>query len=251
MRPLLALFLLFRPATPATDSARPERAPVLIELFTSEGCSSCPPADALLAKLNELQPVSGVTVIALEEHVDYWDHQGWRDPFSSGEFTARQQRYAQILHIESPYTPEMVIDGRSEFVGNDSQRALHELAGAARSPKTPVHVVVKEKTGDRFVLAVNVAAGLTGEVLLAIAETSLASDVARGENAGRNLKHSAVVRKLSVIGKLKSGESFSTEPVVTLARQWKPENLRAVVFVQESTSGKVVGAAEVALTRSR
>jgi hypothetical protein len=222
-----------------------------MELFTSEGCSSCPPADALLAKLNELQPVSGVTVIALEEHVDYWDHQGWRDPFSSGEFTARQQRYAQILHIESPYTPEMVIDGRSEFVGNDSQRALHELAGAARSPKTPVHVVVKEKTGDRFVLAVNVAAGLTGEVLLAIAETSLASDVARGENAGRNLKHSAVVRKLSVIGKLKSGESFSTEPVVTLARQWKPENLRAVVFVQESTSGKVVGAAEVALTRSR
>jgi hypothetical protein len=251
MRPLLALFLLFRPATPATDSSRPERAPVLIELFTSEGCSSCPPADALLAKLNELQPVSGVTVIALEEHVDYWDHQGWRDPFSSAEFTARQQRYAQILHIESPYTPEMVIDGHSEFVGNDSQRALHELAGAARIPKTPVHVVVKEKTGDRFVLAVNVAAGATGEVLLAIAETSLASDVARGENAGRNLKHSAVVRKLSVIGKLKSGESFSTEPVVTLARQWKPENLRAVVFVQESTSGKVVGAAEVALTRSR
>ena len=201
------MFLLFRPPAPAADSARLERAPVLIELFTSEGCSSCPPADTLLAKLDELQPVTGVTVIALEEHVDYWDHQGWRDPFSAAEFTARQQRYAGLLHIESPYTPEMVIDGRSEFVGNDSERAL------------PVHVMVKDKSGDRISLAVNVdATKPSGDVLLAIAETGLASDVVRGENAGRNLKHSAVVRKLSTIGKLKSGEVFSAAPLVRLAK---------------------------------
>ena len=249
MRPFLVLFLLFRPATHAADSARPTRTPVLLELFTSEGCSSCPPADTLLAKLDELQPVTGVTVIALEEHVDYWDHQGWRDPFSSADFTTRQQRYAGTLHIESPYTPQMVIDGHSEFVGNDSQRALLELANVARSPKTPVHVVLKEKSGDRISLAVNVAAGSTGEVLLAIAETGLVSDVARGENAGRNLKHSAVVRKLSTIGKLKSGEGFSAEPLVKLSKQWKPENLRAVVFVQENTSGKVLGATEIDLSR--
>src|SRR6266851_4803876 len=169
MRPFLVLFLLFRPATHAADSARPTRTPILLELFTSEGCSSCPPADTLLAKLDELQPVAGVTVIALEEHVDYWDHQGWRDPFSSAEFTARQQRYAGLLHIESPYTPEMVIDGRSEFVGNDSERALHELASAARAPKTPVHVTVKDKASDRISFAVNVDATKTsGDVLLAI-----------------------------------------------------------------------------------
>jgi hypothetical protein len=238
------------PLLPAADSVQPARTPVLVELFTSEGCSSCPPADALLAKLDELQPVNGVTVIALEEHVDYWDHQGWRDPFSSADFTARQQRYAGLLHIESPYTPEMVIDGRSEFVGNDSQRALHELASAARSPKTPVHVVVKDKAADRISLAVNVDATKTsGDVLLAIAETGLASDVARGENAGHNLKHSAVVRRLSTIGKLKSGEAFSAEPVVKLAKQWKPENLRAVVFVEDGASRKMLGAAEVALAR--
>ena len=250
MRPFLALFLLFRPPAPVADSARPERAPVLIELFTSKGCSSCPPADTLLAKLDELQPVTGVTVIALEEHVDYWDHQGWRDPFSSAEFTARQKRYAGLLHVESPYTPEMVIDGRSEFVGNDSEHALHELASAARTPKMPVHVIVKDKSGDRISLAVNVDATKTsGDVLLAIAETGLASDVVRGENAGRNLKHSAVVRKLSTIGKLKSGDVFSAEPLVKLAKQWKPENLRAVVFVEDGASGRVLGAAEVAIGR--
>src|SRR5579864_2951165 len=168
-----ALCLLFMfPLLPAADSVQSSHTPVLVERFTSEGCSSCSPADALFAKLDELQPVAGVTVIALEEHVDYWDHQGWRDPFSSADFTARQQRYAGLLHLESPYTPEMVIDGHSEFVGNDSQRALHELAGAAHSPKTPVHAVVKEKSGDRISLVVNIdATKASGDVLLAIAET--------------------------------------------------------------------------------
>lgn len=237
------------PALPAADSVPPARTPVLLELFTSEGCSSCPPADALLAKLDELQPVTGVTVIALEEHVDYWDHLGWRDPFSSADFTARQQRYAESLHVESPYTPQMVIDGRLEFVGNDSNRALHELANAARTPKTPVHVAVRDYSPDRVSLDVHAdAAGSSGDVWLALAETGLSTDVARGENAGRNLKHSAVVRKLSAIGTVKAGEPFSAEPLVKLAKQWKPENLRAVVFVQDA-SGKVLGAAEVALAR--
>jgi hypothetical protein len=238
------------PLLPAAEPVQSPRTPVLVELFTSEGCSSCPPADALLAKLDELQPVAGVTVIALEEHVDYWDHQGWRDPFSSADFTARQQRYASLLHIESPYTPEMVIDGRSEFVGNDSERAVHELASASRSPKAPVHVIVKDKSTDRVSLKVNVeVTKSSGDVLLAIAETGLASDVARGENAGRNLKHSAVVRKLSTIGRLRSGEAFSAEPLVKLSKQWKPENLRAVVFVEDGASRKVLGAAAVTIGR--
>ncbi|HVP45063.1 MAG TPA: DUF1223 domain-containing protein [Bryobacteraceae bacterium] len=237
------LFLLMLPALLSAGK------PVLVELFTSEGCSSCPPADALLAKLDELQPVAGVTVIALEEHVDYWDHLGWRDPFSSADFTARQQRYAESLHVESPYTPEIVIDGHSEFVGNDSHRALHELVQAARTAKTPVHLTVQDRSADRVSLAVHVDAALSaGNVWLAIAETRLSSDVAHGENAGRNLKHSAVVRKLTAVGRLKSGEPFSAEPAVKLAKQWKPENLRAVVFVQDAT-GKVLGAAEVALAR--
>jgi len=241
-RSVLCLLLMF-PLLPPADSVEPARTPVLVELFTSEGCSSCPPADALLAKLDELQPVAGVTVIALEEHVDYWDHQGWRDPFSSADFTARQQRYAQALHIEAPYTPQMVIDGRLEFVGNDSQRALHELASAAHNPKTPVHLTVNGNAA----LTVHIdPAPASATVFLAIAETGLASDVARGENAGRNLKHSAVVRKLTPIGKLQPGEPFSAGPALKLDKRWKLENLRAVVFVANAT-GKVLGAAELPL----
>jgi hypothetical protein len=250
MRPYFGFLLLLSPALSAPESVQPARSAVLVELFTSEGCSSCPPADVLLARLDQLQPVAGVTVIPLEEHVDYWDRLGWRDPFSSAEVTARQQHYAELLRVEGPYTPQMVIDGRREFVGNDSQQALSELANAAHNAKTPVSVTVKEKSSDRISLAVHVnASASAGDILLAITETRLASDVARGENAGHNLKHSAVVRRLSAIGKLKPGDAFSADPVVKLAKDWKPENLRAVVFIQERASGRIVGAAEVSLGR--
>jgi len=248
MKRSLAVLLVILPLG-AADSLPPARTPVLVELFTSEGCSSCPPADALLSKLNEAQPIPGVTVIALEEHVDYWDRQGWRDPFSSAEFTARQQRYGEWLHIDAPYTPEMFVDGQSEFLGSDSRRALSELARAARTAKTPVRLTLREKSADRVSLAVEVDARTSGDVLLAITESGLASDVARGENAGRNLKHSAVVRKMIPIGKLKAGRPFSAEPAVLLAHEWKPENLGAVVFIQERSNGKVLGAAELDLSK--
>ena len=247
MQLLLAVLLLAAPLG-AADIAQTARTPVLVELFTSEGCSSCPPADALLMKLNDSQPLAGVTVIALEEHVDYWDRQGWRDPFSSPAFTARQQRYAEGLHIESPYTPEMVVDGRSEFVGNDSRTALSELPKLARTAKTPVHLAWREKSAGEASLAVQIeAAKSSGDVLLAITESRLASDVARGENAGHNLKHSMVVRQLATIGKVKAGEPFSTDTVVKLASDWKRGNVSAVVFVQEHAQGRVLGVAELGL----
>ena len=243
MKPFLAILLLG-----ASMFAADTRKPVLVELFTSEGCSSCPSADAFLSKLNDQQPVAGVTVIALEEHVDYWDRQGWRDPFSSADFTARQKQYAEQLHVDSPYTPQLVIDGSHEFVGSDSQQALKQLARASRDFKTPVRLSIREKSADHVTLAVQVdATKSSGEVLLAVTESRLQSDVVRGENAGRNLKHSAVVRKLIQIGTARKGEPFSTGAAVKLAREWKAENLGVVVFVQEHATGKVLGAGEMAL----
>src|SRR5581483_8973602 len=114
--------------------------PVLVELFTSEGCSSCPPADQLLAKLESQQPVSGVHIIALSEHVDYWDRLGWRDPFSSAQFSQRQQVYSQVLRDSGPYTPEMVVDGATGFVGSESREALQAIATAARAQKAVVQI---------------------------------------------------------------------------------------------------------------
>ncbi len=234
----------------AADKTESARTPVLVELFTSEGCSSCPPADALLTKLNEEQPVRRVQIIALEEHVDYWDRQGWRDPFSSAEFTARQKGYVQQLQLDAAYTPQMLIDGRREVVGSDSQGALRELAKAAHNAKLHVQVTVREKSADHVALSVQAdAAKSSGDVFVAITESKLATDVARGENAGHNLKHSMVVRKLIPLGEFKAGVAFSAEKAVPLAPEWKAENLSAVVFVQEGAGGRTLGAAEIQLAR--
>src|SRR2546422_895176 len=114
------------------------RTPVLVELFTSEGCSSCPPADALLAKLEIQQPIAGAEIVAMEEHVDYWNQQGWMDPFSSEQWTERQQRYAATRRDQGIYTPQMVVDGRAEFVGSRERQATHEIEQAAVQPRTEI-----------------------------------------------------------------------------------------------------------------
>jgi len=172
-----------------------ERTPVVVELFTSEGCSSCPPADLLLTRLSEKQSIVGVEIIALSEHVDYWNRLGWRDPFSSAELTARQQRYAEVFGTDRVYTPQMVVDGRTEFVGSDAARADRVIADAARQPKAAVRLSLAQGR-----LQIRVAPlprrGVSADVLLAITENSLESNVSRGENAGRRLRHIAVVRRL-------------------------------------------------------
>src|SRR6266404_1330477 len=111
--------------SPASSTVR---VPVVLELFTSEGCSSCPPADALLARLEAQQPIAGAEIIALEEHVDYWDHQGWTDPFSSGQWTQRQEAYAVLRNSQSIYTPQIVVNGRTEFVGHRAREARQTIA---------------------------------------------------------------------------------------------------------------------------
>src|ERR1700747_2179753 len=116
----------------------PSRAAVVVELFTSEGCASCPPADALLAKLDELSRVGNAQVLALEEHVDYWDDQGWRDPFSSHNWTTRQGAYAGVLGNKNPYTPQIVVDGSTECSGGQPQLALQKVVQESSQAKTPV-----------------------------------------------------------------------------------------------------------------
>src|SRR5579864_9779739 len=123
---------------PAPTSSAAPRTPVLVELFTSEGCSDCPPADALLGKLDRSQPVRNAQLVVLSEHVDYWNDIGWKDPYSSHEFSVRQGDYAHRFRLDGPYTPQMVVDGEAQFVGSDERRAIEVIEGAAKTEKIPV-----------------------------------------------------------------------------------------------------------------
>jgi hypothetical protein len=200
------------------------RAPILVELFTSEGCSSCPPADRLLESLDP-------QVIVLSEHVDYWDRLGWRDPFSAHANTLRQEGYARGFGTEGPYTPQMVIDGVTEFVGNDSRRAMDEIARARTREKIGVHLA---RTASGVQVQIDRAAN-SAEVWLALADDSATSQVAAGENKGRQLHHVAILRSLRKIGSVKRGAAFEQSVAVPTGAG------RVIVFVQASALGKVYG----------
>jgi hypothetical protein len=256
---LSAAMVLIRPHPPESSiTPGTARTPVVVELFTSEGCSSCPPADALLARLAE-EPLGGnAQLIALEEHVDYWNELGWADPFSSRNWTSRQYDYAGALGNGNPYTPQMVVDGTVEFVGSHTQKAREAILKAASKSKIPVTLAQGDSNGTgtgNFSAKVGKLEGTTrgdaAEVWLAITETGLHSAVTRGENAGEDLHHAAVVRSMRKIGEAKAdGEtSFAGDAGVPLRREWKRENLRAVLFVQEKKSRRILGAAEIRISQ--
>ena len=228
-------FALLIALAPALLAA--ERKPVLVELFTSEGCSSCPPADRLLRDLERRQPVAGAQVIALSEHVDYWNSLGWRDPFSSRQCSLRQEQYARAFHLESNYTPQMVVDGRTELVGGNGGKAVDAIARATQQPKADVSL--KWHAGK---LAIHVAhvPGDNWKVLLAVAESGLRSSVTAGENSGRTLEHTSVVRSLREAGSVRHGE-FQADIEVVRAKEWNADNLTAVAFVQDARTRAIAG----------
>ena len=259
---LLAFAMYQKGATTFTETEAGQIAsdgsiPVIVELFTSEGCSSCPPADEVLARLEKTQPVPGVEIIALSEHVDYWNRLGWADPYSSAQYSERQSQYGQAFGRGSIYTPQMVVEGRIEFVGSDLDKARDAIARSARSPRASVQIARSSNQDnakkDQMRLNVRIdnlpdsSAGDMPEVWLAITETNLNSSVSRGENAGRKLTHTAVVRRLSSIGHISSEGVFSAEPVIDIAKGWKRKDLRAVVFVQERKSRHMLGGAALVL----
>jgi hypothetical protein len=233
----------------ATAKFSGTHAVVVAELFTSEGCSSCPPADDVLSQLAR-QPVSEAEVLALGEHVDYWDRLGWRDPFSSPAYSSRQSIYdARVFHRNEVYTPQLVIDGRFERVGSDVDGIHRAITQAAAAPKAIVEVTVG-RAHDRELgvgVRVEMPPALTlresVDALIAVAEDNLFSEVGRGENRGRTLSHSAVVRSLTSVGILSLRDrAWSTGASVVLAPEWKPANVRVVCLLQERESRRIVGA---------
>lgn len=243
---ILASSLMLTSAMKSEEPSR--RAPILLELFTSEGCSSCPPADRLLQKLDREQPVNGADVIVLSEHVDYWNHDGWVDPFSSPVFSKRQRDYATLLGSEV-YTPQLVIDGRNQVVGNDKSSVEHAIRDAEGRPKIPVNVTGKREA-DQIAVHVDIGpleGSKTAGVYLVLASDQARSHVEHGENAGRDLEHVAVVRSVVKIATVSTGSGLQKDVRVALPRSVMTGNLRVAVFVQEEGPRRVLGVGEVRL----
>jgi len=230
--------------------------PVLVELFTSEGCSSCPPADQLLRTL-EGKAFQGAQVIVLSEHVDYWDSLGWRDPFSNVQFSRRQQDYGHLFGTDNVYTPQMIVNGRVEFIGSDRRIASKEIRNAANRPVANVRVSpLGIETPDRGKSVATVQLVVDNlpqlsrsdelEVMLAVTETSIVSKPSRGENFGATLEHTGVVRTLVKAGKVE-GQGFAAKARVTIDPAWNRSGLRLVAFAQEKKSRIVWGAAQAPL----
>jgi hypothetical protein len=212
--------------------------PVLVELFTSEGCSSCPPADALLEKLDRDQPVAGAQIIVLSEHVDYWNHLGWADPFSSHAFSERQEQYAHRFALAGPYTPEMVVNGNAEFVGNDASRAQAAIRAAIGEPRVGIRIEPSQ-TPDRVAVTVDpLPAGKNRKaaVYVAHAADGGTTGIPGGENRGRTLHHVSIAKELQQVGSI--SEHAGLEKRIPVSG-----GSRLIVFVQEGANGPVWGAA--------
>ena len=240
-----------QPARSASDAPnRDSRTPILVELFTSEGCSSCPPADRYLQKLDQ-QPIPGAAVIVLSEHVDYWNHDGWKDPYSSPQYSERQSAYVRRLGLDSAYTPQMVVDGTSEFVGSNLTLAEEAFAKAVKIPKIAIRLSSVSVEGGamraHLETAVPPATERKADVYIALALNRAESQVTRGENAGHTLAHAAVVRSLQKIATLERSRALSKDIELKLDPATDPHNLRIIAFIQESSQGRVLGATEQAI----
>lgn len=249
----------------AARSAGPHSGvPVLVELFTSEGCSSCPPADALLASLDRTQPVPGADIIVLEEHVDYWDSLGWKDRFSSAAFTDRQKEYGNSFRLGDIYTPQMVVDGVRQLNGADSgaaKKAIQEQATLAHSALLHFSTVSVSEDRVGFTLAVGGVPTEPFDLYATLVEPQETTEVRAGENGGRTLHHAGVARSFSRVGgAVRASElegrsfEFSANLPGRSSRKDSPgaglDGMRLVVFAQTKHTGPVLGIASCTFTAS-
>jgi len=221
---------------------------IVIELFTSEGCSTCPPADALLGQLSQQRTGHAVELVLLGEHVEYWDGQGWKDRFSAPVFTQRQYDYVRYLHLATAYTPQVVVDGHLQASGGNATALQRLIADAAHDEKPSV-VSLERLAPDKFHVAVDGPPGRKLQVLFGITEDNLTTSVRGGENQGRVLNHTAVVRELHALGTT-SDAHFEKTVNAKIKPDWKPQDLRAIVLVQDQSSGQIEGAASITLANS-
>jgi hypothetical protein len=213
---------------------------VLLELFTSEGCPTCPPADANLAFLEKEQPFVQAEIVTLALHVDYWNSLSWKDQYSSPMFSRRQQIYSMALKINSNYTPQMIVDGQTQFIGNNMAKAHKAITEAAKIQKATIEIAA---AADKYKIKISdIPTHGNATIFLAITEDNLASSVKNGESSSKKPEHISVVRELKSLGFLTAEQkNLELETVLQIQSVWKKENLKLVVFVQDNASRKILG----------
>jgi hypothetical protein len=235
----------FDAAHAAVFAGQPHPSPVLVELFTSEGCSSCPPADALLRQIDERQTQAGQLIVGISEHVTYWNRLGWTDPYSSETFTQRQSAYAARLGLDSVYTPQMVVDGRQQIIGSDADALQRALAQEASQRGIELRILAHQIEGDTLTLrfsARQTPAGTPLDIVAVITDDTDRSNVLRGENAGQALQHVAVARALLPVAEIHADSEQTarlTLPPSTLANH--ATGHRLILFAQRPQAGPVMG----------
>jgi hypothetical protein len=218
----------------------------IVELFTSEGCSSCPPADALLRQINLKQTNAGQLIVGISEHVTYWNNLGWRDPYSLPVFTERQSVYASRLSAEGSYTPQMVLNGRDQFVGSNGGALQHALLDDSRRGHLDLSILSSNRTPSgmdvMFSLKQPVAKPL--DIIVVLTDDADRSNVLRGENGGRLLQHVAVARSLIRVATVKGDSEQSVHlPLPDGLQVDSNSGHHLILFAQEPHQGAILGAA--------
>ncbi|MGB5810750.1 MAG: DUF1223 domain-containing protein [Polyangiales bacterium] len=243
-KPLLVLVVTFAllglTAPPAAADA------VLVELFTSQGCSSCPPADQLLSDLGHDK--GSIEIIPLSFHVDYWNDIGWKDPFSSSKWSARQRAYRAALSANRTYTPQIVVQGEHDCVGSN-ERCIRSAVGQAAASGGGGSIEISQARPVGGLLYVEATATMRAEqpgvvANVVVYETGLSTDVRRGENRGRALRNDFVVRRLEDVGTIRPGDTSErrVSTRIPIRGEWTAANLGVVVFLQDPSTRRIVGA---------
>lgn len=234
------------------DAQTAKRTPVLVELFTSEGCSSCPPADTFVGRLSKEQPIGTADIIVLSEHVDYWDKDGWHDRFSSAALTERQREYGTRLKVADIYTPQIVINGDQQFVGTDVPHTLSAISQDSTQPALVLSLTKPVVDGEKVTASISstdLDVKLKGDLYAALVDPTDSTSVLKGENKGRDLSHVNVVRTLQRVGSLKDIRSGAHSFTINAPKDSKPSDMHLIVFAQRSDAGSILGTTSASLTQ--
>jgi hypothetical protein len=245
-----AIGLLPYSASCQTSGRKPSGSAVIVELFTSEGCSDCPPADALLRQIDLKQTRAGQLIVGISEHVTYWNNLGWKDSFSAPEFTERQDVYASRMSPEGPYTPQMIVNGREQFVGSDVGALQRALGDEARRPHLDLSILSTTPSSSGLDVTITIVGKMSRplDIVAVVTDDTDQSNVLRGENGGRLLQHVSVARSLARVATVSSAAQISVHIAFPDGFHLDSgSGHHLILFAQEKHQGAIEGAATTRL----